>query len=222
LCDEPTTTPSQVSVALHRLADWQLKLRNDPGAARRVLEEIGKRMPGTHLALMAQNRIKQLPESAKDLKEQQKPKTVTMPDWKTNLDEPVKLDASPANREQALAAANRFVAQLQQDPNDVAAREKLARVFAEQLGQIDLAVEQLELLIGMPDQLPAKSAEWLGLMAGWQIENGVEGERAQGTLERLIRDFPQSPHAFAAQRRLSMMRVRKPRLRQVPEGDDEA
>jgi len=33
LCDDPRTTLPQVSIALHRLADWQLKLRHDPVSA---------------------------------------------------------------------------------------------------------------------------------------------------------------------------------------------
>ena len=39
LCDDPATTPSQMAVALHRLADWQLQLRGDPVAARRALRK---------------------------------------------------------------------------------------------------------------------------------------------------------------------------------------
>ncbi len=61
LCAESSATLPQISIALNRLADWQLNLREDPLAARRVLEEICRRMPGTLLALTARNRINQLP-----------------------------------------------------------------------------------------------------------------------------------------------------------------
>ena len=48
ICDQPRTTPSQVSIALHRLADWHLKLAKDPEAARRALQMICDRLgPGT-------------------------------------------------------------------------------------------------------------------------------------------------------------------------------
>src|SRR4029077_10267939 len=40
LCNAPKVTPSQLSVALHRLADWQLKLSQDPDAARRALQMV--------------------------------------------------------------------------------------------------------------------------------------------------------------------------------------
>ena len=208
LCEEPTTTLPQVSMALHRLADWQLKLRGDPVAARRVLEEIGARMPGTHLALMARQRINQLPASVAELNEQQKTRTIHMPALNENLGETTDSSARAMNREEAMALANQFVAQLKQDPNDTAAREKLARIFAEQMGQLNLAMEQLELLIGMPGQLSGKVPEWLALMAGWQIQHGGNGDEARKILERLIREFPQSPQAFAAQRRLSLMNVK--------------
>src|SRR5262249_25156093 len=54
ICDQPNTTPSQLSVALHRLADWQLKLAQDPDAARRALQMVCDRLKGTHLGHMAQ------------------------------------------------------------------------------------------------------------------------------------------------------------------------
>src|SRR5581483_5691859 len=44
---QPQITPSQIAVAYHRLADWHLKA-NDPASARRALEEIGRRLPGSH------------------------------------------------------------------------------------------------------------------------------------------------------------------------------
>ncbi|HWF17915.1 MAG TPA: tetratricopeptide repeat protein [Verrucomicrobiae bacterium] len=210
LCDEPTTTLPQVSMALHRLADWQLNLRADPIAARRVLEEICRRMPGTHLALMARHRINQLPHSVKELEAQHAPKKVIMPAWVEELD--AQKPAAPLNTEDAMALVNQFVEELKKDPNDILPREKLARVFAGHMGKVDLAVEQLELLIGMPGQSPAKTAEWLGLMATWLLEQHGESEAAQKILERLIHEFPQSPQAFAAQRKLIVIRT-KPRGR---------
>ena len=61
ICSQPEATPTHISVSLHRLADWQLKIGADPVAARRSLEEICERLPGTHLATMARHRINQLP-----------------------------------------------------------------------------------------------------------------------------------------------------------------
>jgi tetratricopeptide (TPR) repeat protein len=229
LCDEPETTLSQISVALHRLADWHLKLNGDPLKARRVLEEICGRMPGTHLALMARQRINQIPTTSAEFAEQQTPRKVAMPALNESFAEAAEEKISPIDRETAMASVNQLVEKLRQDPNDVSTREKLAKVFAGQLGKYDLAIEQLELLIAMPEQSPEKAAEWLAWMAAWEIKQRGEGDGARKILERLIRDFPQSAQAFAAQRRLSLMSMnekmqqrKKPASTPKPSMDDTA
>jgi tetratricopeptide (TPR) repeat protein len=206
LCSEPQTTLSQASVALHRLAGWQLELRGDPAAARRALEQICERMPDTHLAKMARLRMNQLPATGAEMKEQHA-RLIPMPALNENLDEPA--DAgTPANTpEESLALANQCVEKLKQNPDDAPVREKLAEVFADSLGQLDLALEQIGLLMEMPGQTPGKMAEWLALMAAWEIKYRGDGAGARKFLERLINEFPQSPQAFAAQRRIGLMNV---------------
>ena len=61
LCDQPNVIAVQVSIALNRLADWHLELSDDPVSARGALEEIGRRLPDSHLAKMARQRIGHLP-----------------------------------------------------------------------------------------------------------------------------------------------------------------
>ena len=207
LCAEPTTTLSQVSIAYHRLADWYLKLRGDPVAARRALAEISTRMPGTHLDNMARHRMDQLAESSEEHARQQQPRTVHMPALSESLGDPTSADATPVNHAEALACADQCVEKLKQDPNDVPIREELARLFAEQLQQPGLAIEQIELLMDMPEQPPEKLAAWLGLLAAWQIKYRGDVEAARKLLQKLIREFPNSPQAFAAQRRLSLMEM---------------
>jgi hypothetical protein len=205
LCQEPGTTVAQIAVALHRLADWQLELRDDPAAARRALEEICARMPGTHLARMAALRISQLPRTSAELTEHRHAKTFALPALGDDLDEGPRAATPEASPEIALLIANECVEQLREDPNDVATREKLARIFAEQLGRTELAVEQLELLVEMPEQPAARQAEWLALMAAWHIKYGDDFPAAKKVLQGLIQEHPQSAQAFAAQRRLSLM-----------------
>src|SRR5258708_20345946 len=48
VCDHRKTTPTQLSIALHRLADWHLNLAGDPETAHRALQVICDRLPGTH------------------------------------------------------------------------------------------------------------------------------------------------------------------------------
>jgi len=50
-------------------------------------------------------------------------------------------------------------------------REKLARLLAERLNQADQGLEQLMLLLNMPDVPDAKRAEWLSLIANWHIHS---------------------------------------------------
>jgi len=99
------------------------------------------------------------------------------------------------------------VDKLKRDPNDVATRERLARIFAERMGQTGLGINQLELLMEMPEQSPHKMAEWLSLMAAWQIKYRDDKDAGQRLLRRLITEFPNSAQAFAAQRRLKLMEM---------------
>lgn len=205
LIEEPEMTATQVAIALHRLADWELKLCENPIAARKVLEQICKRYPDTHLAKMAWLRINQIPESSEEYKEQQKVKTVRMPALSGGLlgsgdGEARKMDVNVATLQ-----ANQCVEKLKQDPNDVEVREQLARILAEQLGSVLAAMEQMELLISMPEQSEKKIPEWLSLMASWQIKYRSDHAAARKILERLIHDYAASPQAFTAQRHIHLM-----------------
>jgi hypothetical protein len=198
ICDQPRVTPSQISVALHKLADWQIAVANDPEAADRTLQVVKARLPNTHLARMAELRRAQLPRSRHELQEQRQPRPIPLPALHDSSDAPT----SSVTKEQATAQVNQLIAQLTHNPNNAADRERLARLLAEPLGKVDTAIEQLELLVQMQDQIDAKRAEWLSLMATWQsrLKNDEPGSVA--TLERILREFPQTPQAFAAHRRI--------------------
>jgi hypothetical protein len=62
LVNEPETTAAQTAVAFHKLADWHLKLYENPTAAQRCLEEICNRHPESDLSTMARLRINQIAE----------------------------------------------------------------------------------------------------------------------------------------------------------------
>jgi hypothetical protein len=208
LCEDPASTLSQKSVALHKLADWQLQFRSDPVAARRALDAIVLLMPGTHLARMAQLRMHQLPTTRQEWAEKQEHgKKFKMPALTDAFDDAGEAGGGEINLKEEEAAANRCVEKLKADPKDVESREKLARIFAEKLGQPGLGINQLELLLEMSEPPANKRAEWLGLMAAWRLRYFNDKEAAQKLLQRLIRDFPQSAQAFAAQRKLKLMEM---------------
>jgi hypothetical protein len=204
ICDNPNTTPSQLAVVLHRLADWQLKMAEDPDAARRALQMIADRLPGTHLARMAHLRMKQLPVTAQDLREQQTARPIPLPALGDKLDDNASPNEMP-DHAQAAKLANVCVQKLEQNPDDVFAREKLARLLAEQLDQAQSAIEQLRLLLQMPEQDEARRAEWLGLIAAWQIKQLGDPEAGRKTLEELVSEFPRTPQALAARRRIRLL-----------------
>jgi hypothetical protein len=203
LCDQPITTPSQVSIALHRLADWQLKLGEDPDGARRSLLRIVDRFKTTHLARMAQLRIDQLPASALELQESKASSTIPLPALGDQMDLPPPTEGM--DKAKATKLANACVEQLKQNPNNVTAREKLARLFTEQLGEARLGIEQVRLLLDMPDRSDRERADWLGLIAAWQIKYCDDIAAGRLLLERLMREFPNSVQAFAARRRLELL-----------------
>jgi len=207
ICLSPNVTPGQISVALHRLADWHLKLGEDPVAARRALEAICQEMPDTHLATMARQRINQIPSSRQELRDQRKGRTIHLPALHDKLQDDTPSPASEESREQTAAQANQYVEKLKLDPDNVSAREELARLFAEKLNRPELAIEQIGLLLDMPGQTAQKAAAWISLQAAWQLRYLHDQEAGRKTLERLILEYPRSAEAFAAQRRLKLMDV---------------
>jgi hypothetical protein len=207
ICDEPKITPVQISLGLHRLADWHLKLADDPVAARDALEEISRRLPQTHLAHMAALRCRQLPASRKELLEQKQPRKIALPALAGDLDPPAEQTAPKLSRSDALSLVNECVERLKRDPNLPGPREKLARLFTEQLEKPELGIEQLELLLGMPDVAGTKRAEWLSLLAAWQFRYRHDRPATKGLLGRLLREFPESPEGFAAQRWLNLLEM---------------
>lgn len=154
---------------------------------------------------MARLRIRQLPATRADLLEKERGRPLALPhiaeEW----------NASPApllSRTEAATRANECVESLRRNPDDTAAREKFAHLLAENLGDAHTALAQLDLLLAMPDQPENKRAEWLVTAADWQARQLQNTEVAQQLYERVLRDFPTTPAAFAAQRRLNLLQLK--------------
>jgi hypothetical protein len=205
LCDQPTINASQLSVALHRLADWHLKLARDPRGARRALRMLADRLKGSHLARMALVRMDQLPATAEELRDQQSAPPIPLPALGDSLDRTPDSSEPKLDRKQAAHLANACVERLKQNPDNVTAREKLARIFAEHLERADLGIEQIDLLLTMPGQPEAKRAEWLGLVAAWHLKYRHDRDAGRKILERLAKEFPETTQALAARYRLEQM-----------------
>jgi Tetratricopeptide repeat len=204
-CELPQATASEICVAFQRLADWHLKLANDPTAARRDLEEILRRFPDTHMSWMAQMRFNQLPRNREDWIESQMHKPIALPALGNYLDLPTESGSSAIDRKQAAAAANECVRKLQIDPDNTAIREELAKLLAERLDKAPAAIEQIELLLSMPGISADRAAHWMGLLAAWQIKHLGDAAAGRATLERIMNHYPQSAEAIGAGRRISLM-----------------
>lgn len=205
LCAQPNLSPVQVSIALNKLAEWHLTLGSDPDAACAALVELCKKLPATHFAEMAKQRIAQLPLTREQLLEQREKKPIQLPALTDNLDDGPAPAVAELSKRDAQRLCNGYVEKLKKDPNDVPPREKLAMLLAENLGKAELGIDQLQLLIDMPEQPEKKIAEWLSLMARWQLKHRQDTKAAKAILHRIIRDHPQTPHAFAAQRWLNLL-----------------
>jgi hypothetical protein len=204
-CSQANATPSEICVAFNRLADWHLNLAADPLAAREALEEVCRQFPGTHMAHMARQRIDHLPGSREELIALRTPRAIRLPALGKNLEQPAADPPSFTERKEAAAQANDCVKRLEKNPDDMAVREELARILAERLGKTEAAIEQIELLVNIPGVSAGQAAQWMGLMAAWQIKYQGDTRRGRETMEQLIRLYPRSSEAFAAQRRLFLM-----------------
>jgi hypothetical protein len=229
LCDDPNTNPAQVAISLNRLADWHLKLDNNPANARWALDKLCERLPNTHMAKMAEARVRNLPATREEyLKQQARGHTVRLlsrdelqpltadeshgdEQWlrapEGHLVRITERRATPTTREAAAQQANECVEQLKTNPDDFEARERFALILAESLGQSDAAIEQLNLLLAVPDQADAQRAKWLSMQAEWHLKHRNSADAARETLQRLIRECPQTREAFDAQRRIYLMQV---------------
>lgn len=207
VCLQPDIAPPQISVALHKLADWQLQIANDAEAAARSLRLIVDQLPGTHLAHMAELRIAQLPRSNAELRAQQEIHPVPLPRMTGDDLQTILTGESVAKKGDALTRVNQLCESLTRNPESISDREQYARLLAEPLGEVGLAIEQIELLLGINNQPDVKRAEWMTLIAGWQLQHLEDTEAAAKTLARIVEEFPSTPQAFAAQRRLNLIRA---------------
>ncbi len=207
ICQNPATQPAEISLACHSLADWQMEIFQNPDGARAALELLCRKLPDTHFARMAQQRIKQLPRSPEELEALRKPKRIQLPALREDADEPA---PKPRPVQTASAEVDRLVRQLTEEPNDVPARERLAAVLAVDLAKADLGIEQLRLLMEMPGEDDEPRARWLAQIASWELTLKKDETAFAERLREIIEKFPQTSQAFAAQRRLLLLEQARP------------
>jgi tetratricopeptide (TPR) repeat protein len=216
VANHPQHTPGNVAYALNRLADWSLQHPADRAAALRCLEEIRTLFPDTELAQLASQRIAHL-ASEEMLAERQDPHrlVVTPHDEYLGLrDDYTGLKPAP---EDPAASVQRYLQHLEQYPLDNEAREKLALLYADSYGRLDLAREQLERLIQTPSQQPKHVIHWLNLLADLQITHEGDVEAARQTLKRITDLSPKGAAAENARTRMAYLNLEAKRRQKDPQ-----
>ena len=202
-CASSGAHPRQISAAWTRLADWHLKIGVDVDSARAALEKIIARFPETELSLHAEQRIAHLGGAEKIILGQHDRQQMVLPEGVKNIG---LLDSTeflqPTEIEPGkLAAAH--VKHLEAHPHDSEVREKLAMIYARDFKRLDLATLELNQLINESRHSSKQIANWLNLLANFQIELGADVATVRATLEQIVERFPNLSVAEIAQRRLA-------------------
>ncbi len=202
-CNSPNTPDRQVVAAFTQLADWHLKKTVDMDAARAALQKIVARFPDTEISLRAEQRLAHLGETEKIILGQHDRQAMAVPEGVKNIG---LLDSTeflrPKEIEPGKLAAI-HVKHLEQHPHDSEVREKLAMIYARDFKRLDLATLELAQLINETRHSPKQIAGWLNLLANFQVALGAEVADVTATLGKIVEQFPDSPLAEVAQRRLA-------------------
>jgi tetratricopeptide (TPR) repeat protein len=206
LIDDAKQTPAHVAFALNTLADWHWKHGRDREAARRDLEKVIERYPGSEAALGAAQRIAHLgdEEMMRPLHER---KRIFVPEGIKSfglVKEPGRLKPLEADPEQLTVE---YVKHLEQHPQDTEVREKLAVVYADHYQRLDLAADQLEQMISQPNQPPRHVSHWLNLLADLQIRCAGDYAAARRALQRIVDRYPNQAVAELAHNRIELLRL---------------
>lgn len=202
--------PQRIAGALTALADWHLRFNQDVDAARATFQEIIDRFPETDMAQQAENRIAHLSDTA-TLLEGREPRTIRL----AVMGDTGPPKARPEEEVDAMAEAERLTRHLTEFPYDTEAREELAKLYADRFGKLELAAEQIEHLVALPNQSPRHIARWLNLLADLQVRCTGDTALAGVSIQRIVDRFPDSAVAEAARQRLQTLVLEKKRYEQT-------
>jgi tetratricopeptide (TPR) repeat protein len=205
-CEQPGHAPQNVVFALYSLADWHLKVAQDREAARRALQKIMDLYPESEFAPGAAHRIAHLgsqdmllaPHDRRKYLVAEGVRNVGLLQSSEHL-RPVGTDPTQQ--------AEEYVKHLEQHPLDTEAREKLAIIYADHYGRLDLATDQLEQLIQDPSEPAKLVVHWLNVLADLQIRCGATYETARETLERIVDRAPNRAAAEIARHRIALLKL---------------
>jgi outer membrane protein assembly factor BamD (BamD/ComL family) len=206
LCNQPGHSPRNLALALNSLADWYLKWTQDPEAARQALDKIRELLPDSEMSALAAQRIGHLANTEHLLGAHDRKKFV-VPEGVQNLGllDP-KFHPKPAEAD-AAKQAGELVEHLRSHPLDTEARERLALIYAEHYNRFDLAADQFEDLIKLPNQPGKRVVQWLNRLADLQVEYTGDYETVRKTLQRITDQFPNSAAENIARNRIEHLKL---------------
>ncbi len=203
---QPGHTPASVAFALNSLADWYLKFSQDREAAQQTLQKIIELLPNTEWSNSAAQRIGHLGEKDMLLAPHDRRRIKVVPGVQDiGLLPPEQHPKAPEIDPAKLAGD--LVKHLQQHPLDTEAREKLAIIYADHYGRLNLAADQLEQLIGFPNQPVNQVVHWLNLLADLQLRHSGDYETIRQTLQRIVDRSPDSAAAKVAENRIAHLKL---------------
>jgi tetratricopeptide (TPR) repeat protein len=195
--DSSKTVDQKVLAALKRA---ELFLNQDLELSRSIWERIAAEHPNSPAGNLATQQLAHLtakPVSSED----QGPLVIGVYEQNIGLVESLAADSVTEVKPTGLAA--QLVKQLMQYPDDLEAREKLATAYAEEYGNVPLAVEQFRILAEMEGQTTRRRAEWLTRMAEVLVKNDSDLPNAKAVLQEIIDRFPDTSWCVAARTRLA-------------------
>jgi tetratricopeptide (TPR) repeat protein len=206
LCNQPGHPPRSIAYALNSLADWHLKLTQDREAARQDLEKIIELLPESEMSALAAQRIAHLAQTEHLLAPHDRRKIAVTPgveDIGLLMAErhPKAPEIDPVKQ------AADYVKHLEEHPLDTEAREKLAVIYADHFGRLEMAADQLEQLIAHPGQPAKRVVHWLNLLADLQVKHSANYETVRPTLQRIVDLFPNSAAATTAASRIAHLKL---------------
>jgi tetratricopeptide (TPR) repeat protein len=195
-----------VAHALNSLADWQIRLSEDPGAARETLRRIVELYPGAEEAWMANQRLAHLGGTRRHDPTRERPRIHLerheeyiglRPDYQ-GLKIP---GTDPAELESGL------LRHLEEYPLDAGAREDLVALYAGRMERVDLAREQIELFLATPDLPFRQVIHWLDLLTDLHAQHTNSLEAAREAQQRIIDLYPQTAAAENALKRMAYLKL---------------
>jgi outer membrane protein assembly factor BamD (BamD/ComL family) len=206
LLSQPDHAPKNVAFALNRLADWHLKLAKDRDSAAAALRRIIETYPDSEMAQLATQRIAHL-TSDEMLQQKTEPRRLALPEREVYIGLRDDFEDLKRSETDPARAASEYVNHLQDHPLDHEIREKLAHLYAEHYQRIDLAVDQLEQLISVPNQPVKDVVHWLNVMADFYLKGSGDLQAARRTLQRIVDSYPKSAWAENALVRMSYLKL---------------